>query len=244
MKTGMKKLFALASIILMLFYAQAGKSQILISILLGDKLNSGAMEFGLEGGFNRSYLSGISEAKGLNNFHIGFYFDIRIKNQWYLNTGVRVKTNMGARKINPYLLNDPELDSVFDDGNITRKIGYFYVPVHIKYIFAGRFFINLGFQAGLRNSADDHFLNSYFEKDDVDFRYDIRDQVKRLDFGLSGGTGYKFMKSGMNLGITYYYGLVDIMKTADLNSHPSTFYLYLDIPIGAGYKEQKTQEKD
>jgi len=74
-----------------IFVVQAAHSQILISLLLGDKLNSDNLEFGIEGGFNRSYLSGIPEAEGLNNFHLGFYFDIRIKNEWFLNTGVRVK---------------------------------------------------------------------------------------------------------------------------------------------------------
>ena len=37
--------------------------------------------------------------------------------------------------------------------------------------------------------------------------------------------------SGMNLGITYYYGLVDIMKDSDLpqyntTTYNSTFYIY------------------
>ena len=71
--------------------------------------------------------------------------------------------------------------------------------------------------------------------------------MKRLDAGLSGGLGYKFQGTGMNLGITYYYGLVDIMKDSDhsqynTTSKNSTFYIYVCIPIGAGYKEEKPQE--
>jgi len=219
------------------------QSQILISLLLGKSLNTGKIEFGAEGGFNRSYLSGISEAKGLNNFHLGFYFDILIKNNWYVNTGVRVKSEVGATKILPYSLDDPELDSVFIDGTVTRKISYFYVPIHLKYRFARQFFINAGFQVGLRHKAKDLFINTYRDKEDTEFRNDIRSQVTRLDAGLSGGVGYKFMGTGMNIGITYYYGLVDIMKSDDLKSHNSTFYLYLDIPVGAGYKEKKKANK-
>jgi hypothetical protein len=37
-------------IIGLLLFANAAKSQVLISILLGDKLNTGKIEFGLEGG--------------------------------------------------------------------------------------------------------------------------------------------------------------------------------------------------
>jgi hypothetical protein len=37
-------------IIGLLLFANAARTQVLISILLGDKLNSGKIEFGLEGG--------------------------------------------------------------------------------------------------------------------------------------------------------------------------------------------------
>ena len=226
------------------FFSQTAQSQILISLLLGDKLNTGKIEFGMEGGFNRSYLSGIENAKGLNNFHLGFYFDFKLKNNWFLNTGVRVKSNVGATNLAPYSLGDPYLDSVMVDGHVTRKIGYFYVPVHIKYRIAKQFYAMAGFQIGLRNSARDLFINSAFEKDDVELKYNIRDYVTRIDAGLSGGLGYKFKGTGMNLGITYYYGLVDIMKDSDLQqynttTYNSTFYIYVCIPVGAGYKEEK-----
>ena len=70
---------------------------------------------------------------------------------------------------------------------------------------------------------------------------DIGEHIKRLDGGLSGGLGYKFKGTGMNLGITYYYGLVDIMKDTNIepyniNSKNSTFYIYVCIPVGAGKK--------
>jgi hypothetical protein len=228
---------------------QSAHSQILISLLLGDKLNSPNLEFGVEGGFNRSWLSGIDEAKGFGHFHLGFYFDIRIQNDLWLNTGVRVKSNNGARKINPYSLEDPELDSVFLDGHIDRNIGYWYVPVHLKYRFGSnkQFFIHAGGQIGLRNKANDFFYNTYIDKDDVSFEFDIGDHIKRIDLGLSGGLGYKFKGSGMNLGLTYYHGLMDIMKPADLDqynysSRNSSLYLFVDIPIGAGYKEQNDEK--
>jgi len=222
-----------------MFLYQTAQSQILISLLLGDKLNSGKIEFGVDGGYNRSYLSGIDETKGLNNFHLGFYFDFKLKNNWYLNTGVRVKSNVGASDLSVYSLGDVDLDSVMVNGHISRKIGYFYVPVHIKYRFAKQFYVQGGFQVGLRHKADDLFYNTVKEKDDVVFTLDIREQIKRLDAGLSGGLGYQFQGTGMSLGMTYYYGLVDIMKNGNPKSQNSTFYVYVYIPVGAGYKETK-----
>ncbi|MCD4664145.1 MAG: PorT family protein, partial [Bacteroidales bacterium] len=236
------KLPAFPFILISFLFCQTGQSQIIISILLGDKLNSGKIEFGIEGGYNRSYLSRIDNAKGLNNFHLGFYFDFKIKNDWYLNTGVRVKSNVGATNIATYTLGDEDLDSVMVDGHITRKISYFHVPVHIKYRFARQFYAQAGFQIGLRHNARDLFYNTVFEKDDVEFTHDIREQIKRLDAGLSGGLGYKFQGTGMNLGITYYYGLVNIMKNSESESFNSTFYIYVNIPVGAGYRDEKPQK--
>lgn len=248
MKKLPNKLLTFLFVSMSILYFQTSQSQIIISLLLGDKLNSDNLEFGLEGGYNRSYMSGIDEAKGLNNFHLGFYFDFRIKNDWFLNTGVRVKSNSGATKILPYTLNDKNLDTVFVNGNVTRKIGYFYVPIHIKYKFAKQFFANAGFQVGLRNKANDYFYNTYYKEDDVVFKLDIRDYVARLDAGLSGGLGYKFRGTGMNLGVTYYYGLVDVMKDSndphyDVNARNSSFYIYVGIPIGAGYKKEKKENE-
>lgn len=217
-------------------------SQILISLLLGDKLNTGKIEFGLEGGFNRSYLGGISGTKGYNNFNLGFYFDIKIKNNWYLNTGVRVKSNMGATNLLPYSLNDRELDTVFEDGHVTRKLGYFYVPVQIKYRFVKQFYVNGGFQAGLRNNAKDLFYNSVENEDDIVYTNQIKDRITLLDVGVLAGAGYKFRGQGMNLGIVYYQGLVNVIKNDNAKSLNSTFYIYLDIPIGAGKKVEKSKE--
>lgn len=246
MKNLSKKLVAIGAFILMISIYQTAQSQILISLLLGDKLNSPNLEFGVEGGFNRSWLSGIDESKGLGNFHLGFYFDIRMKNNLWLNTGVRVKSNGGAKDLNPYPLNDPELDSVFLDGHVERKLGYWYVPVHLKYRFSKnkQFYVMAGGQIGLRNKVSDTFYNSYIDKNDVSFKKDIGDYIKRIDVGFSGGLGYKFKGSGMNLGLTYYHGLSNIMKSTDLEeynyaSKNSSLYLYVDIPIGAGYKDDK-----
>ncbi|HBH22104.1 MAG TPA: PorT family protein [Cytophagales bacterium] len=244
MKNLSKILIAIPLLIFMLTIYHTAQSQIIISLLLGDKLNSPNLEFGIEGGLNRSFLSGIEESEGFNHFHLGFYFDIRLKNDLWLNTGVRVKSNVGARKIAPYSLDDPELDAVFLEGHINRDIRYWYVPVHLKYRFGGnkQFFVNVGGQIGLRNKADDIFYNTVNDKDDVTFKLDIRDHIKRIDAGLSGGLGYKFKGNGMNLGATYYLGLTNIMKTTDLAqydyaSRNSSMYIYLDIPIGAGYRE-------
>src|SRR4051812_8872102 len=84
----------------------ASNAQVLISILLGDKLNSGKIEFGLAGGLDISSIKNLEDSKSLTGFNLGFYFDIKLKDPWMLNTGVIVKSPMGAKGLPVYSLND------------------------------------------------------------------------------------------------------------------------------------------
>ena len=92
----MKKYFL---VIFLLFAGFTSQSQVLISLLLGDKLNSEALEFGLEGGLNWTQISGMETKNFSRKWNLGFYFDIRMKNQWFLYTGVLVKSNFGVDKL-------------------------------------------------------------------------------------------------------------------------------------------------
>jgi hypothetical protein len=231
-------------VLCLMMLSNLSRSQILISILLGDKLNTGAIEFGLTGGFNRNHIFGMPDAKGANNFNLGFYFDFKLKKEkrWFLYTGVLVKSTMGAT-IDVYSLDDPTLDTVFVGGSVERKINYFNVPVSIKYRF-DRIFLLGGFQFGLRSKASDIFKDSYNSKDDVTYKQLTKDNYKRLDAGLTAGLGYKF-KYGirMNLGLRYYYGLVDIFREGPDYGTNSSLYIFAEIPIGADRTPMPPKEK-
>ena len=81
------------------FIPLAGSGQVLITLIFGDKLNSPGLEFGLEGGVNFSSIEGLESPAALPQFNLGFYFDIRLKNQWYVYTGVLVKATMGSNEL-------------------------------------------------------------------------------------------------------------------------------------------------
>ncbi|HEY3429120.1 MAG TPA: PorT family protein, partial [Cyclobacteriaceae bacterium] len=126
------------TILPLLFFALSSlplKGQVLISLLLGDKLNSGKIEFGLDGGINFPDVRGLSESEMRGLFNLGFYFDFKLKNpQWMIHTGVIVKSTMGANNLPVYLLGNPDLDNAFVDGNVQRKMNYFNVPIAMKYM--------------------------------------------------------------------------------------------------------------
>lgn len=243
----MKRLFytmLLGSLLLGL--SLPAKSQILISILLGDKLNSGAIEFGLTGGLNKTYMMQTEEAKGLNHFNLGFYFDFRLKKEtgWYLYTGVLVKSEMGASNVPLYSLSDPDLDSALSGGSINRIIRYFNVPITIKHRFKNNIFVLGGAQLGLRTRAQDEFTNSINNDDDLVYKHDSRDYYRRIDAGLTAGAGFKFPYGAMmNVGARYYYGLTDVFTEGHGYATHSALYIFAEIPIGAERKVRPPREK-
>src|SRR5690349_2026254 len=109
-------------IISFLFISFNANSQVIISLLLGDQLNTGKIEFGLDGGLNISSLKGLKNSKDITGLHLGFYFDIRLKGPWFVHTGVIVKSPMGAGDIPFYSTGNSSLDSLMYDGNVDRKL--------------------------------------------------------------------------------------------------------------------------
>ncbi len=219
----------------LLLASSTAKSQVIISLLFGEVLNTPKVEFGLVGGLNRSYILDIKESEGLNNFNIGFYFHILLKNQSYLSTGVLVKSNVGAQGMPTYSRNNADFDSIFSDGSLTKKIHYFYVPIMFHQRFNNnRWYAEAGFQLGLRNKAYDIFTNTAVDGD-VEYTLDVRDEYARLDAGLIAGVGYKFKKEikSMSVGINYYYGLVNVSLVPETTIKNSSIYFFMKIPIGA-----------
>ena len=217
--------------------------QVLISLLLGDVLNSEKIEFGLDGGANFGNIANLESSKSLAMFNLGFYFDIKFSQNLMLHTGVIVKSTQGANKLNTYPLGNDSLDMVFSDGYVTRKVNNFSVPILLKYRFAGRFHIEAGPMLALRTTGNDEFKNTFYEKDDATFRLDIKDNYKRIDAGIMVGAGiklYKKIPKSSQIGVRYYYGLVDpLISNTGKSQNFSSLYLYFSIPIGVHKAEAK-----
>ncbi|GGF30753.1 porin family protein [Echinicola rosea] len=232
-----KKLF-LTLLLCLLF--QVSHGQVLISLLFGDKLNSDKIEFGLDGGIAFTQLQGPAASDMTNALHLGFYFDFYLKNQLQLHTGVIVKSTMGAKGIPPYALGNQDLDNLLSTATVRRKLGYFNVPVLLKYRFKNsNFYVEAGPQLGWLHKAYDEFSDSILDENDLLYEHKIKDNIKRLDFGMTGGIGYRLMKGhGMNLGIRYYLGMVNINKSMPNDLYNRSLYLSVGIPIGAGKAEK------
>ena len=227
----------------MLTIGFTAQSQILISLLLGDKLNSDGLEFGLEGGINWTTISGLETEDYARKWNLGFYFDIRIKNQWSLYTGVLVKSNMGIDKLTDndlialgakkYIIDGEELV-----GDYSHKMNTFLVPALIRYRFKNHIYAELGPQFSLAYKSWIEFESDIEGKDAIIKDYN-RDNINMIDAGIMAGFGYTLFKgSGWTIGAKYYYGLVDVYKDIS-GTKNSAFFLKMNIPIGTGDKPEK-----
>jgi hypothetical protein len=233
-------------LLIALFCITPARSQVLISLIFGDKLNSPFLEFGLDGGVNFSTISDLDSSGTNVGFNLGFYFDIRSKKNpaWMINTGVIVKSPMGVHGIPVYSLNDVNLDNTFAGGTVNREIRYFNVPILIKYQFKNRIYLKTGPQFGLLAKAFDEFKQEV-NKDDVVYKKNIRDQIRVIDAGVALGAGYHMnVGNGLNVTLQYYYGLVPVMKGDGPNVYNRSLYLTAGIPIGKGKAAQRRAEKE
>jgi hypothetical protein len=237
----MKRSIRTITLAFFLLFSASTRAQVIISLLFGEKLNTPKIEFGMVGGLNRSYLNDISNSEGKNYFNLGFYFHINIKNNSFISTGVLVKSNVGATGMPVYALGDPNFDTIFKNGTLTKKISCYYVPILFQQRFNNRWYIEAGPQAGLRTKAYDIFETS-IDGDDLAYKRDVKDEYTRLDFGIIGGVGYKTKRilKSMAVGISYYYGLVNISKTPDVKMKNSSLNFYFKLPIGLGEKSGKS----
>ena len=229
---------------LFLLVSISAQSQVLITLLLGDKLNSDGLEFGLEGGMNWTQVSGFESKDFASKWNLGFYFDIRIKNQLSLYTGVLVKSNMGIdgltdkdlTTLNAYIYKDQNAVPIV--GTYSHKMSYFLVPILLKYKFKNQIHVAVGPQLGLMYKSWIEFNSDVDGKDAILKDYN-KDEINKIDAGIMVGLGYRFFQgTGWTLSAKYYYGFVDVYKNIS-GTKNSSIFLELDIPIGAAKAEKK-----
>lgn len=233
-----KKLFTLVSLFLIVGTA---RSQIIVALLFGDKLNTGTLEFGLVVSPAITNLTNtVSESRtGLN---LGLFFNIHPEKKFFVHLELTAKGSLGAENIAPYPTGNDSLDRLFDEGSVERIIKSFNVTPMGRYAFSKRFFVDAGFQTNLMFKSKDVFQTT-INDNDLEYSIKIDDQITRLDFCVAGGLFYKFRpdRKSMGIGIRYVHGLTDINKV-QLGTQANTAWMAtLTIPVGAAPKGTETK---
>ncbi|WPR75282.1 porin family protein [Algoriphagus sp. NG3] len=223
-----------------LFFMSIGfysHSQVLISLLFGDKLNSPGMEFGLEGGMNMSSLGNMDGNKRLSSLNIGFYLDIRLNDPWYIYTGLLAKSRMGLSNLSSDDLDFLQSEEYAEPGDYSQVLNYFIVPALAKYKLKNHVYFEAGPQFALMHKSWVEYKSDVDGKD-ARIRDYNKDMINRLDVGVTAGMGYRLMKgNGMTIGLKYYYGFVDVYKDRSGTKNNSLF-LKMNIPIGAAKADE------
>ncbi|HYQ56057.1 MAG TPA: porin family protein [Draconibacterium sp.] len=224
----MKKILIISAF---LFCSHMSDSQVLISLLLGDKLNSPNIEFGLEGGLDFTNVNGFDNNGNLHSFNLGFYFDFRMKDNWFLHTGVQGISSLGMRELSGSDLEFLEAETYDVEGKYNQKVTAFMVPILANYKFDNHIYVEAGPQLGWMYNGWVAFSSDEDNKD-----INIKDYNKELlnwfNAGIAVGAGYKLVKgTGWNIGVRYYQGLTDVFKDRSSSLHHSVL-LKVNVPIG------------
>ena len=229
-------------VVLLLLVGYSAQSQVLISLLLGDKLNSDKIEFGLDGGLNWSQIGNLDSNSSYRTFNIGFYFDILLDEKWSIYTGVLVKSQLGADELTEKDLAFLQITPLEESGTYSQRLNYFLVPALMRYNFPNRIYIEAGPQFGLMYKSSVDFTSETDEKD-IDIREFNKDKINKIDAGISGGIGYRLSpRKGMSVGLRYYYGFVNTYEGVS-GTNNSSLFLKFTLPIGTGGKKAKKAEK-
>jgi len=227
---------------LLVLFSIHAKSQVLITLLLGDKLNSDRIEFGLEGGINWAKIDGFETSSFARKWNLGFYFNIKTRENWSVYTGVLVKSNLGVKNLTTGDLGTLGIDEITNEngdlvaGNYSNKINTFMVPLLLRRNFKNQTYIAFGPQFGVNYQSWIEF-NSDIENFDVIVKHYNTDLINKIDAGFTVATGYRMMRGkGWTIGAKYYRGFVDVYKDISGTKNRS-FFVNLCIPIGVGDKD-------
>jgi len=157
----MKKPIVVFSILL---FSITAKSQVVISLLFGDKLNSEKISFGLLAGVGWNNLTGYKTSSWSPNLNLGLYLSFKLSDRVFLQFDAMAKYKLGAKKLPVYSLQDEALDSLFAPGSVERDIKYLSLVTTLQYRFYKYFNLEIGPQISLRIKATDVFSVSMYKQ--------------------------------------------------------------------------------
>ncbi|MDI3320659.1 outer membrane beta-barrel protein [Pinibacter soli] len=229
----------------MLAYSTIAQSQVIISLLFGDKLNSEKLNFGLLVGNSWAHLSDYKTSSSLSNFNLGLYLSLKMSERFFLQFDAMAKYRLGSKGLPVYNLNDVPLDTLFATGHVKRELNYLGLVTTAQYRAFNYFNIEAGPQIILRTKAKDIF---YTDRNNgtLNFEKDISDAATRFDIGAMTGISYQIKGNGVKIGVRYYFGFIDIFPQDAGSNTNRSFQLGAYIPVGrkkALAKKQQAENK-
>lgn len=216
-------------------------AQIIISLLFGDKLNSDKILFGLHANYTGSRLTNLEGAENLGGFKLALLFNFKLNDRFNLQSELVPPMWFGTKGLEPYSLDDAELDNQFKDGAVERRIWLTGLTALGQYRVYDYIRIEAGPEIFLRTKAKDTF-KAEPAAGDLSLERDIKDQTAAFEVGLALGLSYHLQKGrGMMFGLRYYWGLTDVMKNDPDSQQLRMWQITSGIPIGRKKSMEKTK---
>ena len=228
-------------LILLLFLASlmpvSVKSQALIALLLGDKIQSDKVKMGLFLGEQGSLITG-AETSGFNpnlSFALGAYVDVKMGNsdKWTLQNYLLFKSPKGGAglNVNSEALTD-NLVVLINSDKLQRSLTYMQLTPVMRYRLTPIWAVGVGPYMGYLVKANDIYTA---EKagGDVSFKLKAADQFNSVDYGLVVDLQHRLLKGkGVQFNLRYEYGLANIYKSSTgMNGKNMAFHVGVGIPM-------------
>jgi hypothetical protein len=230
-------------ILLVAFSTGIVKSQVLIALVFGDKLNTPDIEFGLNVGANFSTLANHPDAKYQTGLNLGLYFNFKLGDHLYLHPELQFMNQLGTRGVD----NRDLPGSDWDDETLEtlREINYFTLVFLPRYKLTNQLYFEAGIRGSYLLSADDIWMVKPEERSELYYKDFIRPDLNNFDVGVDAGLGFKFGKGeGVNLSLRYSHGFLNILRdSSEPAEYNRAFHVQVGIPIGVG-KENVQQKLD
>lgn len=201
-----------------------------IIVFLFASANAQKVKFGAKAGFNLANLTGdFADSSTITGFNAGIFAEIKITDKFAIQPELLFSTQGNKIKIPVY--DNSSVIVYYYEGK--KNLTYLNLPVIAKYYIIDKLSIEAGPQIGLllgakvKYSSDRALPTLYTSKSE----YDIKNDLKSIDFGLSFGANYDISKN-LYLNFRYNLGLANINNEpmSSLNIKNKIFSLSL------GYK--------
>jgi len=231
----------LASTLVLTVVPSAASSQVLLVLLLGDKLSNETLQVGIK--LDRAFtnLTELDGADVRSGWAFGAWGEIRLAERWSLQPELTLTTPGGSKTFVGDPTGIPALDGVFSEVSVTRRLSYSNLVVPVKVV-AGRFAVGIGPQLSYLRKADDFYEGLVTGEDEFTLESDVVETLNRWDVGLAAKVEFYLKpERGMQsarIHVAPFLGLTDIVKDNTGNAVKNWgVSLGIGIPVGTSSDE-------
>ena len=226
---------------------KVAQGQVLIALLLGDKVTSEKFHLGLNVGVNGAQLDGI-DSKMRTGLNLGIIGEWRFARTWYLQPEILPFYYAGASGLPAsYFPAPPEVEDVITDPEVRARLKYFAIPVLLKFGVANdRLLIGAGPQVGFLLSSTATYKGESTNGNKVSVDQDIGESTESTDAGVVFNLEWK-VRGGFSpsVNVRYYLGLKDTVKDNPGDAvYNRVLSALLTVPIGGDPSEVESGNLD